>query len=394
MNCEARNRRSGLSANDPFLPLAATAANAASIRRDIGANSQPRASTGSDVSGASDVSKPRVRSIRPGGSKMRILTNVDVNSITTKRPLNFLWLELTQKCNLTCQHCYVSSGPSLPLHSKMTHTDWLAAIDEAADLGCEAIQFIGGEPMLYPKLDELIERSRARSFSLIEVFTNGTAVNDKRATFFAKFGVKVACSFYSADSKTHDTVTGKTGSFDLTLGGLRNLARHSVPVRIGFIEMPENEGHFGDARSLLASIGIDAVRHDGSRALGRGEAIAMQSTSSSKFDGLCGQCSKGRLCVTYSGKISPCPMSREFPVGDFFEGGLTATLTNEPLGLFQDEMDAETFSGMDCNPKAGTPCGPVGDVPCMVCGPGNCHPDFACGPDGVPGKCLPGLCIP
>src|SRR5208283_2388709 len=40
----------------------------------------------------------------------------DANSRTSLlRGLDFLWLELTSRCNLQCVHCYAESGPSSAL---------------------------------------------------------------------------------------------------------------------------------------------------------------------------------------------------------------------------------------------------------------------------------------
>jgi hypothetical protein len=32
----------------------------------------------------------------------------------------FLWLEITAKCNLLCEHCYADSGPQADLYGNMT----------------------------------------------------------------------------------------------------------------------------------------------------------------------------------------------------------------------------------------------------------------------------------
>ena len=59
--------------------------------------------------------------------------------------LNFVWLEITGKCQLECLHCYAESGPG-GTHGAMTAANWRRVIDECADLGVEMVQFIGGEP--------------------------------------------------------------------------------------------------------------------------------------------------------------------------------------------------------------------------------------------------------
>lgn len=312
--------------------------------------------------------------------------------------LDFLWLELTQKCNLRCQHCYVSSTPDLPLHGKMRHQDWIRAIHEAAALGCRSIQFIGGEPLLYPKIEDLISEARALNFELIEIYTNGTPVTLDRAELFSRSGVRVACSFYSASAETHDAITQKHGSFGKTVTALRNLKKMHVPLRIGFIEMEQNKGHFEAAKKFLENLGITEIRQDSTQAFGRGEMqVERRIPPKGKFDGLCGQCCRNRMCLTYSGEVSPCPMSRGFVVGNFIEDGLQEVLHSELLSTFQREMKRELFENRERQPLSDTtapaPCGP-GPVPCMVCGPGNCNPDFICDPDIPCPICFPGLCIP
>src|SRR5579884_2046624 len=101
---------------------------------------------------------------------------------TLKRPqsaeIDFLWLELTGKCNLRCVHCYSDSGPQLPLIQSMGLNDWSRVIGEAADLSCRNLQFIGGEPSLHPGLPDLIRRAKACGITNVEVYTNGTVLPD------------------------------------------------------------------------------------------------------------------------------------------------------------------------------------------------------------------------
>lgn len=63
--------------------------------------------------------------------------------------VSFLWLEITGKCQLACEHCYADSGPT-GSHGNTTGADWMRVIDEASELGVEMVQFIGGEPPLHP----------------------------------------------------------------------------------------------------------------------------------------------------------------------------------------------------------------------------------------------------
>lgn len=292
--------------------------------------------------------------------------------------LDFLWLELTQKCNLSCQHCYVSSSPDLPLHDRMTHEDWCAAISQGRALGCEAMQFIGGEPFLYPRLNDLIALAKREGYRMIEVYTNGTPVTERVAAHLAVNQVRVACSLYSDDPRIHDAVTGRIGSFEKTMAALRGLVSHDVKIRVGFIEMKENAGEFEATKRMLGGLGILDVGYDQVRDFGRGSRPA-DPDRSSKFGDLCGQCWRGKICITSSGDAYPCIMARAFKVGNFLDGGLGDVVGGALLRTFRNDMSAE-------HPRM-APCEPESQPACMVCGPGVCRPDH-----GYP--CMPENCRP
>ena len=59
--------------------------------------------------------------------------------------LRFVWLEITGLCQLSCNHCYARGRPA-GSHGRMTMNDPLRVIDQAAELGVDWVQFIGGEP--------------------------------------------------------------------------------------------------------------------------------------------------------------------------------------------------------------------------------------------------------
>ena len=54
--------------------------------------------------------------------------------------LRFLWLELTNRCNLTRAHCYAESGPRPSRKDALTAADYKRLLEEAAALGCRAVR--------------------------------------------------------------------------------------------------------------------------------------------------------------------------------------------------------------------------------------------------------------
>ncbi len=321
-----------------------------------------------------------------------MLSSIDTNKETLSARsewLDFLWLELTEKCNLSCQHCYVSSSPNLPLFRRMAHENWLDAIREASALGCKSLQFIGGEPILYPRLDELIVAARNEQMDFVEIYTNGTPLSEKWVRKLRDYEVNVACSVYAAEARIHDSVTQKPGSFARTIAALQRLVQSRVPVRVGFIEMSANAGTFDETRRFLAAIGIDDVQHDFERGFGR---AAQRTKNTDPFSDLCGQCWKGRLCITSTGDAYPCIMSRSFKMGNVIDDGLAATVRSNELRSFRLDMMARSgcshaigTDGKLSEEGNSTDCRP--DKP--ECRPTRCKPE---NPD--PTHCRPERCKP
>lgn len=152
-----------------------------------------------------------------------------------EQPLSFLWLELTSRCNLRCVHCYAESGPTLGLQDVLTVNHYESLLDQAAGLGCRRVQFIGGEPTLYPALPRLIAHARSRDYEFIEVFTNATHISDALLDCFTNHGVAIANSFYSDNPAIHDAITKRRGSHASTLRNLKRLLAAGLTVRAGIV---------------------------------------------------------------------------------------------------------------------------------------------------------------
>jgi len=184
--------------------------------------------------------------------------------------LRFLWLELTNRCNLTCAHCYAESGPHPSRKHALTTADYKRLLEEAAALGCRAVQFLGGEPTLHGGLPELIARARALRYEHVEVYTNGTVLPDTLLSCFVDNRVSMAVSVYADDPAVHDAVTRRIGSHRRTISNLQRMVTAGLDVRIGLIAMDVNKGRVDNTVSFLRGLGIENVRVDVTRSFGRG----------------------------------------------------------------------------------------------------------------------------
>jgi MoaA/NifB/PqqE/SkfB family radical SAM enzyme len=249
--------------------------------------------------------------------------------------LSFLWLEITRHCNLTCVHCYAASSPRLPLIERMQYADWCRVLDEARTIGCRRVQFIGGEPTLHPDLPTLLEHAARLGFSHREVFTNGTLLREDLVETFKRLKVIVQFSLYSSDPAVHDQITGQPGSFDRTVEGVRRLVRRRVRLAAGIILAPQNAAHVNETKRFLRKLGVRIIETDRVRGVGRGQMLV---PGVEPVNELCGYCWSGKLCIDARGDAHPCVFSRNTPVGNFLETGLTDIVRGTKLQNFRRNM--------------------------------------------------------
>ena len=204
-----------------------------------------------------------------------------------QHPLSLLWLELTTLCNLQCVHCYAESSPS-GSHGSMTPDDWIRVIDEAVSLGSPTLQFIGGEPTVHPSLARLIRRAHEQGLKT-EVYSNLVRITPELWTAFEECNVALATSFYSTSAEAHDRITTTQGSQRLTLAGIQEALKRSLRLRVGIVAIHRGQD-VAATELFLRSLGVQHVRTDGIRAVGRGSVLTRCEKPS---DALCGRCGSG-----------------------------------------------------------------------------------------------------
>lgn len=305
--------------------------------------------------------------------------------------LDFLWLELTDKCNLACVHCYADSSPFLPLFEGMQLGDWKRVLHESYDAGCRKVQFIGGEPTVYPHLIELIRCSRDLGYELVEVFTNGTVFTERIREAFRQFRVHLAFSVYADNAPIHDSITLSAGSFSKTVKSIRWALANGIEVRAAIVEMSQNASAMDSTRNLLAEMGVSEIRIDRTRGVGRGS----DDKSISGLDQLRGHCWNGKLCVTPNGDMFPCVFSRSWIVGTASEG-VKAAIEGRRLLDFRSALRS-TLQIDACSParrKDDPGCNPVQN--CLPVKGSTLHEHYHLENNRDREKCAPHVekCIP
>lgn len=292
--------------------------------------------------------------------------------------LSFMWLEVTADCNLRCVHCYGRFG-SYPKIAE-GQVDWAGILSQGAKIGCQKVQFIGGEPFKHPKLLDLVSLARELGYTFIEVFTNGTLLTRENIAFLKDCGVRVAVSLYSVDEEIHDKITQVKGSFGRTMAALGLLKEFGVETRVAVVLMKQNQKTVDETCRFIHACGFRFKGADLVRPSGRGddqglipdtEIIRDYSlrTRPNFVTGLpvysrakvANSCWSGRIAITPIGDVIPCAFARNHVVGNITRQTLAEVVGSATLrnlwNLTLDEVevckDCEyRYACKDCRPLA------------------------------------------
>jgi len=305
--------------------------------------------------------------------------------------------EITGKCNLSCSHCYASSSPQ-GTHGAMTIPDWHRVIEEAAVLGCRSIQFIGGEPTTHPGLPQFIQI--ARSFDMhVEVYTNLVSMKPVLWDVFQACNVHVATSFYTADPEIHEEITQGRNSFSKTTTNIKQVIAAGLSLRAGIVEMRPDQA-IEEAEAFLRDLGVRNIRVDHIRPVGRGETyIQITDSRTDPRQALCGQCAKGKACITPSGDVYPCVFSRWLSQGNVLHQSFRDIIFSNQMEATRADLTTFFLQRSSALQGNGAPCMPATEkyletqdlshLFTPLCDPDDeeCNPEIPpCNPNG--------LCIP
>ena len=203
--------------------------------------------------------------------------------------LRYLELQITDRCNLRCKHCYIDtnstsklslrgvpiiSGRRSNLKKEIATPIWLAMTDKeiaggkvkASELSINRIKTIltefeemqglrvlitGGEPLLHSRFKEINE-ILPQFFIRKILFTNGLLLNKKVLKNLNVDEIQISIDGLE---KAHESLRGK-GTFKKALEAVKSAIDTGFEVSISTMVHPLNLGDFDDMEALFKGLGI------------------------------------------------------------------------------------------------------------------------------------------
>lgn len=254
------------------------------------------------------------------------------NAADENIPLACLF-EVTYRCDQECVHCYRAGISRLP---ELSTSGVVEVLEKLSRGGILFVTFTGGEPFARDDFPVLLEEASRIGF-VLRVFSNGTGIDRKRAKMLAGNGVAgVDLSLYGAVAETHDRITRRAGSWNLTMNALAELTGAGIPVVINTTIMKQNTGEIIALADLASSRGagfspnavycppaggiapgMECRAEDAAIAVLASELPLGPAPRNRELALSSHPCNAGRssFSVDPSGRVFPCPIFPE-PVGD------------------------------------------------------------------------------
>lgn len=152
-------------------------------------------------------------------------------------------LELTERCNLRCVHCYINqpAGDTSLQRRELSTFEVCDLLEQMAEAGCLKLLITGGEPLLRPDFLEIYIHAKRQGL-LITLFTNGTLITQEIADVLAEYPpYSIEITLYGASDETYRQITGSAGAFRRCLNAIDLLKERHLPLKLKSMVLKGNQ---------------------------------------------------------------------------------------------------------------------------------------------------------
>jgi radical SAM protein with 4Fe4S-binding SPASM domain len=172
-------------------------------------------------------------------------------------------IDLTERCNLACVHCYINQPPGdeVVRSGELTTAQWKTVLDQMAEAGCLFLLISGGEPLLRPDFSEIFIHARQKGM-LVTLFSNATMLTPQIADLLKDWGLHaMEVSLYGATPATYEKVTRQPGAFERALRGIELVLSRGIKLDLKTIVLTLNLHELEEMKAITARYGL-GFRYD------------------------------------------------------------------------------------------------------------------------------------
>lgn len=194
--------------------------------------------------------------------------HVDDNALFSKRTLRWAKIEVSKECPSRCKTCNFWKTKTLLNGGKIT-TEKLSLKDlkilgrDLKNLNCGNVQLLGGEPLLYPDIVELVSCFKKMNI-FVEITTNGLLMTEKIAKGLVNAGLdSLAFSLDGPTKELNDYIRGVNGAYEKLINAIRLIQsadkNNKIMKNIGTTVSSLNIDHVDKILDVAHNLGINHV---------------------------------------------------------------------------------------------------------------------------------------
>ncbi|MFN7974173.1 MAG: radical SAM protein [Acidobacteriota bacterium] len=177
----------------------------------------------------------------------------------SSRALVNVTLEVTYRCNIECEFCFLKDSVLNERRDEMTVAEIARLADQAREYGASFF-ITGGEPFLRRDLHEIVAAIHARGLK-VGVNTNGLLVDKAATARILDAGLDYAIFSLHGPPDVHDCLERRPGAFAIVLENLRRFAARKGRTRVlaNCVIARESSARISELPALLEGIAIDGL---------------------------------------------------------------------------------------------------------------------------------------
>ncbi len=168
------------------------------------------------------------------------------------------YLAVTSACPFNCKHCSLKQRPG----GNPAPEQWFKAVQQLHELGCSLIGFTGGEPLLFPRLPELV-KSAVDGGAETVVFSSGAGFTPELADRLKAAGQWAFCvSFDTLSAKDAAELRGRDDALQVALDAIKLSVEKGFYTMTGTLASPEivSTGHYRELYAEACRLGVHEFR--------------------------------------------------------------------------------------------------------------------------------------
>ncbi|OGV37396.1 MAG: hypothetical protein A2020_15065 [Lentisphaerae bacterium GWF2_45_14] len=133
----------------------------------------------------------------------------EIKTAARENRLLSLEIEPTLRCNYHCPYCY-SATNAVP-ENELSYDELTDVITQAKHLGARKIVILGGEPLLYERIFELVDFIGEQGL-VAEMFSNGAFLTGEKAAWLFRSNVSLVLKLNSFKPEVQSLLTGENSA--------------------------------------------------------------------------------------------------------------------------------------------------------------------------------------